>query len=206
MTANVVVSKAPFLSPIYKPVEAGRTVESIFGDYTGLARDHTRAFVNGNPVDDWTKQVASGDLLTLSQVPAGLSLLAVVIVSFVVSAAAYALFAPEIPEISDDEKRKRVKGDSNQNKAYEPIPYILGKRKIVPAYAANPYYEYRGEDQYYRMLLCVGYGPMDVTDVRIGEVPISSFGEVEVATVDWYNNSDTETLRYMVQGRSSESG
>ena len=84
---------------------------------------------------------------------------------------------------------------SNQNKAYEPIPYILGKRKIVPAYAANPYYEYRGKDQYYRMLLCVGYGPMNVTDVRIGEVPISSFEEVEVATVDWYNNSDTETLR-----------
>jgi len=45
------------------------------------------------------------------------------------------------------------------------------------------------------MLLCVGYGPMNVTDVRIGEVPISSFGEVEYAVVDWYNNSDTETLR-----------
>jgi len=45
------------------------------------------------------------------------------------------------------------------------------------------------------MLLCVGYGPMNVTDVRIGEVPLSSFGEVEYAVVDWYNNSDTETLR-----------
>ena len=196
MTANVVVSKAPFLSPIQEPVEAGRTVESIFGDYTGLARDHTRAFVNGNPVDDWGQEVSSGDLLTLCQVPAGLDPITLIaIAALAVSVATFFLFAPDEPEISDDEKRKRVKGDSNQNKAYEPIPYILGKRKIVPAYAANPYYEYRGEDQYYRMLLCVGYGPMDVTDVRIGEVPISSFGEVEYAVVDWYNNSDTETLR-----------
>jgi hypothetical protein len=196
MTANIVVSKAPFLSPIREPVDAGRTVESIFGDYTGLARDHTRAFVNGYPVDDWNQEVVSGDLLTLHQVPSGLGLAAnLAIAALAVSVATFFLFAPEEPEISDNEKRKRVKGDSNQNKAYEPIPYILGKRKIVPAYAANPYYEYRGKDQYYRMLLCVGYGPMDVTDVRIGEVPISSFGEVEVATVDWYNNSDTETLR-----------
>ena len=192
MTANVVVSKAPFLSPIHEPVQDGRTVESIFGDYTGLAREHTRAFINGNPVDDWGQEVARGDLLTLHQVPSGSIFSEIAVLFGFVSE--YFLFDDE-PEISDNEKRKRVKGDSNQNKAYEPIPYILGKRKIVPAYAANPYYEYRGEDQYYRMLLCVGYGPMNVTDVRIGEVPISSFEEVKVATVDWYNNSDTETLR-----------
>ena len=191
MTANVVVSKAPFLSPIQEPVQAGRTVESIYGDYTGLARDHTRAFINGYPVDDWTKQVASGDHLTLVQVPSGFIFYDTAVLFKFVSE--YFLF-DDLPEISDNEKRRRVKGDSNQNKAYEPIPYILGKRKIVPAYAANPYYEYRGKDQYYRMLLCVGYGPMNVTDVRIGEVPLSSFGEVEYAVVDWYNNSDTETL------------
>ena len=71
MTANIVVSKAPFLSPIREPVDAGRTVESIYGDYTGLAREHTRAFINGNPVDDWNQEVVSGDLLTLHQVPSG---------------------------------------------------------------------------------------------------------------------------------------
>ena len=190
MTANIVVSKAPFLSPIREPVDAGRTVESIYGDYTGLARDHTRAFINGYPVDDWTKQVASGDHLTLVQVPSGFIFYDTAVLFKFVSE--YFLF-DDLPEISDSEKRRRVKGDSNQNKAYEPIPYILGKRKIVPAYAANPYYEYRGKDQYYRMLLCVGYGPMNVTDVRIGEVPLSSFGEVEYAVVDWYNNSDKET-------------
>ena len=164
MTANVVVSKAPFLSPIKEQVEDGRTIESIFGDYTGLAIDHTRAFINGRPVDDWSREVSSGDLLALHQVPAWLGISAaawIAIASLTVSVASFFLFAPEEPEISDNEKRKRVKGDSNQNKAYEPIPYILGKRKIVPAYAANPYYEYRGKDQYYRMLLCAGYGPMN---------------------------------------------
>ena len=148
MTANIVVSKAPFLSPIQEPVQAGRTVESIYGDYTGLAREHTRAFINGNPVDDWGQEVASGDLLTLHQMPSGLSAFAIIaIASLVVSVATFFLFAPEEPEISDSEKRRRVKGDSNQNKAYEPIPYILGKRKIVPAYAANPYYEYRRSEE-----------------------------------------------------------
>ena len=153
MTANIVVSKAPFLSPIQEPVEDGRTIESIFGDYTGISRDHTRAFINGNPVDDWGQEVSSGDLLTLHQVPSGLTPIEwIAIAALALSVATFFLFAPEEPEISDNEKRKRVKGDSNQNKAYEPIPYILGKRKIVPAYAANPYYEYRGKDQYYRML------------------------------------------------------
>ena len=140
--------------------------------------DHTRAFINGNPVDDWGQEVSSGDLLTLHQVPSGLGLAAnLAIAALAVSVATFFLFAPEEPEISDDEKRRRVKGDSNQNKAYEPIPYVLGKRKIVPAYAANPYYEYRGKDQYYRMLLCVGYGPMNVTDVRIGEYPSAALGK-----------------------------
>ena len=161
MTANVVVSKAPFLSPIKEQVEDGRTIESIFGDYTGLAIDHTRAFINGRPVDDWSREVSSGDLLALHQVPAWLGISAagwMAIASLAVSVASYFLFAPDEPEISDEEKRSRVKGDRNQNKAYEPIPYVLGKRKIVPAYAANPYYEYRGKDQYYRMLCALATG------------------------------------------------
>ena len=92
MTANVVVSKAPFLSPIHEPVDAGRTVESIFGDYTGLAREHTRAFVNGYPVDDWNQEVVSGDLLTLHQVPSGLSAVAwIAIAALAVSVATFFL-------------------------------------------------------------------------------------------------------------------
>lgn len=56
-----------------------------------------------------------------------------------------------------------------------PIPRVIGKRRIYPLLAARPYTESQGKTQYIRMLLLCGYGPLDISELRIGNTPISAF-------------------------------
>lgn len=198
MSVNVVVSRAPVARPIIEAVESGSTLRDIFSYYPGLSESHCRIQLNGDvvPASDWDTMAEDGDNVVITQIPTGLdSITWIAIASLALSVASFFLFRPDEPEVPADEKARRVRGDRNQNKAYEPIPYILGRRKITPAYMANPYYEYVGKDQYYRMLLDCGYGPLNITDLRIGEVPISSFSDVQFAILDWYNTTDIEPLR-----------
>lgn len=56
-----------------------------------------------------------------------------------------------------------------------PIPRIIGKRRMYPLLAARPYTESQGKTQYIRMLLLCGYGPLDISELRIGNTPIAAF-------------------------------
>lgn len=196
MAVNVVVSKAPVARPIIESRKPGETLSDVLEAYSGLAASHCRIQVNGEVVSDWQRATADGDNVIITQIPTGLDPITwIAIASLALSVASYFLFKPDEPEVPENEKARRVKGDRNQNKAYEPIPFVLGRRKLTPAYMANPYYEYVGRDQYYRMLLDCGYGPLNITDLRIGEVPITSFTDVQYAILDWYNTTDIEPLR-----------
>lgn len=73
-----------------------------------------------------------------------------------------------------------ITGTSNRTNPYGPIPRIFGRRRVYPVVAANPYTESSGNDQYLRLLLCAGYGPLEISDIRIGETPISEFDGVEM--------------------------
>jgi hypothetical protein len=73
-----------------------------------------------------------------------------------------------------------IQGAQNQSAPFGPIPVVLGRHRQSPFYAARPYTELVGSDQYLRLLFCWGYGPMDVTEMQIGDTPISSFSDVEI--------------------------
>lgn len=73
-----------------------------------------------------------------------------------------------------------ITGTSNRFAPYASIPRVLGKRRIYPLMAARPYTESQGNDRYVRLLLLAGYGPLSISDIRIGETPISAFAGVEV--------------------------
>jgi hypothetical protein len=60
------------------------------------------------------------------------------------------------------------------------VNVVLGNHRVSPNYAAKPYTEIVGDDQYLRLLFCVGYGPLHISDLRIGETPIASFDGVTV--------------------------
>lgn len=98
----------------------------------------------------------------------------------------------------------QITGSSNRRNPYGPIPRVFGKRRIYPVVAANPYTESEGNDQYLRLLLCAGYGPLRISDIRIGETPLSEFEGVETEITEggpagWAGNTTitlyTNTIR-----------
>lgn len=74
----------------------------------------------------------------------------------------------------------QIMGSSNRRSPYGAIPRVFGKRRVYPVVAASPYTESVGNDQYLRMLLCPGYGPLSISDIRIGETPLAEYEGIEV--------------------------
>ena len=90
---------------------------------------------------------------------------------------------------------------------YGVVPQVLGKHRMFPPYAAVPYTEISGNDQYLRLLFTFGHGPLAITDLKIGDTDIAKFDDVEVeiregasgdADLTLYTN-DIETLNLQVK-------
>lgn len=58
------------------------------------------------------------------------------------------------------------------------IPEHFGRHICYPDFAAQPYTEFAGNEQYLYQLLCVGRGEYDLSDFRIEDTEIESFNEV----------------------------
>jgi len=86
-----------------------------------------------------------------------------------------------------------IGGGSNSQKQFGFIPQILGKHRISPPYAAAPYGEIVGDDQYLRLLFVVGYGPLTLSDIKIGETLVSQFEGVTMQVVT-NHLTDSQTL------------
>jgi predicted phage tail protein len=86
---------------------------------------------------------------------------------------------PPTPKVSSTPHSFSVSGNANFAAPYSPIPKIYGARKIFPQYAASPYAELLGENQYLRMILLLGYGPLDISQIKIGDTAIENFEDVE---------------------------
>lgn len=63
------------------------------------------------------------------------------------------------------------------------IPVQYGRLLAYPDFAATPYTEYQGGEQYLYQLLCLGAGEYEVEEIRIEDTPISAFTEVEAEVV-----------------------
>lgn len=70
-------------------------------------------------------------------------------------------------------------GTSNQAAPYSVIPCVVGTTRFFPPHAALPFTEISGDDQYLRMLLDLGMGDLDISDIRIGETDITAYDDVE---------------------------
>ena len=78
------------------------------------------------------------------------------------------------------ERLPGISGQSNQLAPFGTIDKIYGRVRVVPKLGAKPYTEIAGDDQYLRMLLVVGHGPLEISDIRIGETPITHFDDYEI--------------------------
>lgn len=72
-----------------------------------------------------------------------------------------------------------ITGTQNQATPYGPIACVVGQAKLFPQHAALPYTEISGDDQYLRMLLDLGHGDLDISDIKIGETAIGDYDDVE---------------------------
>lgn len=97
------------------------------------------------------------------------------------------LFAPKTPEKLPDAKTSySIVTTRNQAAPWEAVPAIFGKHRLAPFYGALPYTEMSGDDQYLRCLFVWGYGPLDITDMKIGETLLSTYDDVEIETYYGY--------------------
>lgn len=87
-----------------------------------------------------------------------------------------------------------VAGTQNQLLKWSTIPRNYGKMRMVPPYAALPYTETVGDDQYIRAIFCCGYGPNEVSAMRIGDTSLSEYSGVDVEIRKGYLTDDPLTL------------
>jgi len=66
------------------------------------------------------------------------------------------------------------------------IPEHFGRHIVYPDFAATPYTEYAGNEQYLYQLLCVGRGSYDLEPLKIEDTPISSFDEITTEVIQPY--------------------
>lgn len=88
----------------------------------------------------------------------------------------------------------QISGWRNQAQPMAPIPAIAGRHRIAPVYAGQPYVEIVGDEQFVRALFLVGYGPVAISDIRIGDTPISNFDDVEIEVREGYATDEPVTI------------
>lgn len=87
-----------------------------------------------------------------------------------------------------------IQGARNQAYPFARVPKVLGKHRFVPPLGALPYTETAGNDQYLRMIFVWGYGPLHISDIKIGETPIEQFDGVDIETRQGYADDAPLTL------------
>lgn len=108
-----------------------------------------------------------------------------------------ALAPPPRPRLGPYKKESPtlfIQGARNQAVPFARVPKVLGRHRFVPPLGALPYTETVGNEQYLRMLFIWGYGPLHISDLKIGETALSEFEGVEIETREGYENDAPLTL------------
>ncbi len=80
-----------------------------------------------------------------------------------------------------------LSGSQNQLRQYGAVPQVLGIGRMTADYLGKPYSERSSEHtNHLRAAYCWGYGPLEITDIRNGDTPISRYQEMELVTFQGY--------------------
>lgn len=87
-----------------------------------------------------------------------------------------------VPKVSEETRRNRytIGGWRNDERPDQPLPEVMGRIRYAPPYAAASYTEIVGNDQYVRAMFCFGAGPVDLSELKIGETSIDNYDDVEI--------------------------
>jgi hypothetical protein len=76
-----------------------------------------------------------------------------------------------------------LQAQGNQARIDQPIPVIYGRMRVYPDFAAMPYTEYSGNEQYLYQLLLIGQGEYSIEAIKIEDTAITSFEEITTEVV-----------------------
>lgn len=101
-----------------------------------------------------------------------------------------------IPARTDDKDKPvySIQGLRNQLTPGGAVPLILGKVRYAPPYAAKPYTAAVADYRFVIAAFCCGYGPLEMTNWRIGDTPVERYGDVELETRQGYASDDRLAL------------
>lgn len=98
-----------------------------------------------------------------------------------------------------------LQGGANSANKYGAIPVVLGRYRFTPPLGAEIYTESDSDKSYLRMVLVWGYGPLQVSDIRIGSTDISHYEEVEVETLNGWDDTEADQAHFRsLYGRDVE--
>jgi len=77
-----------------------------------------------------------------------------------------------------------LQAQGNQARLDGAIPEHFGRHKAFPDFAAQPYQEFAGNEQYLYQLFCIGRGYYDIEAINIDDTPVSNFEEITYEIVN----------------------
>lgn len=106
---------------------------------------------------------------------------------------------PVIPPTSDgaDKQSPSLQGFQNRIAPRGTVPSVAGFIRYAPPYAAPPYTEIDGDDQYLIAAFDFGYGPLDISGLKLGDTSIDDYDDLEYEVRQGY--SSDEPLRLYPQ-------
>lgn len=104
-----------------------------------------------------------------------LNIAVTVAVSAVISA-----FVGAGPSAQSFEQLADIDASRNEFAPFRKVPVVLGTFRTFPPHAAKAYTEGIDEKVFVRMLFCWGVGPVELSDLKIGDTPITEFDGVVV--------------------------
>ena len=121
-----------------------------------------------------------------------------VAVSIVGTLAINALIPPASPKLAQlsgqAQASPSIAAAQNHLTPYAPIPRIYGRIRVFPNYGARPYTEIVGSDQYLRLLFVLGYGPLSISELKIGDTPVEQFDDLQMEVRPGYVTDPPVTL------------
>ena len=131
------------------------------------------------------------------------SALATGVITFAGSLLLNALIPQRLPTLNTRQPSPTysISGARNSASPWGVVPAVLGRHRMSPLYAARPYTEIVGQDQYLRLAFLWGYGPLRIEDRRIGETLETDFDDIEIEHREGLPGDAPLTL-YPGRGRS----
>ncbi len=71
-----------------------------------------------------------------------------------------------------------LSGSNNRARRYEPLPLVIGTHRMFPDAACASYTLFEGDDQYLYAAYNFGFGDLQITDLRIGDTPLTDYQDV----------------------------